>query len=150
MIASAQTGGGGALCGSNSRVFQEERASGESDGVAGTRRDCLWPGVGWAGVAFPARDFRDFHPAESKADIERRRRRTLDEIVLEGLGGWHLVCGYPGPEDWVVASDRTFGKTPLWPDSLRTEVLQPTARRVGIGKRSDLGPFDDKHGLVLN
>lgn len=59
----------------------------------------------------------------------------LDEIVLEGLRAWRPVCGYPEPGDWVFASDRTFGKTPLWPDSPRTKVLQPTARRVGVGKR---------------
>ena len=45
------------------------------------------------------------------------------------------VCGYPEPGGSVFASDRTFGKTPLWPDSLRTKVLQPVARRVGIAKQ---------------
>ncbi len=58
-----------------------------------------------------------------------------DEIVLEGLKAWRLVCGYPNDEDWVFASEQRFGRLPMWPDSLRTKVLQPTARKVGISKR---------------
>jgi integrase len=73
----------------------------------------------------------------------------LDEIVLEGLRAWHPVCGYPEPGDWVFASDRTFGKTPLWPDSLRTKVLQPTARRVGIGKRIGWHTFRRTYSSLL-
>ena len=73
----------------------------------------------------------------------------LDEIVLEGLRAWHPVCGYPEPGDWVFASDRNFGKTPLWPDSLRTKVLQPTARRVGIGKRIGWHTFRRTYSSLL-
>jgi len=73
----------------------------------------------------------------------------LDEIVLEGLRAWHPVCGYPEPGDWVFASDRTFGKTPLWPDSLRTKVLQPTSRRVGIGKRIGWHTFRRTYSSLL-
>lgn len=73
----------------------------------------------------------------------------LDEIVLDGLRAWHPVCGYPEPGDWVFASDRTFGKTPLWPDSLRTKVLQPAARRVGIGKRIGWHTFRRTYSSLL-
>lgn len=73
----------------------------------------------------------------------------LDEIVLEGLRAWHPVCGYPEPGDWVFASDRTLGKTPLWPDSLRTKVLQPTARKVGIGKRIGWHTFRRTYSSLL-
>ena len=73
----------------------------------------------------------------------------LDEIVLEGLRAWHPICGYPEPGDWVFASDRSFGKTPLWPDSLRTKVLQPVARRVGITKQIGWHTFRRTHSSLL-
>jgi len=47
----------------------------------------------------------------------------LDMTVLEDLQSWKNVCGYPEPSDWVFASHHHFGKTPLWPDSLRTKIL---------------------------
>ena len=73
----------------------------------------------------------------------------LDEIVLEGLHAWHPVCGYPEPGDWVFASDYNFGKTPLWPDSLRTKVLQPVARRVGITKQIGWHTFRRTYSSLL-
>jgi hypothetical protein len=48
------------------------------------------------------------------------------------LKAYYPVCGYPQADDWIFASDYNFGKTPLWPDSLRTKMLQPAARRAGI------------------
>ena len=62
---------------------------------------------------------------------------------------WHPVCGYPEPGDWVFASDHHFGKTPLWPDSLRTKILQPVARRVGIGKRIGWHTFRRTYSSLL-
>ena len=73
----------------------------------------------------------------------------LDDIVVEGLQAWLPVCGYPEAGDWVFASDRTFGKTPLWPDSLRAKVLQPTARRVGIKKRVGWHTFRRTYSSLL-
>lgn len=73
----------------------------------------------------------------------------LDEIVLEGLDAWQKVCGYPEPGDWIFASDHSFGKTPLWPDSLRAKVLQPTARRVGITKRIGWHTFRRTYSSLL-
>lgn len=73
----------------------------------------------------------------------------LDEIAIEELLAWHPVCGYPEPGDWVFASDRHFGKTPLWPDSLRTKILQPVARRVGIEKRIGWHTFRRTYSSLL-
>jgi integrase len=73
----------------------------------------------------------------------------LDEIVLEELRAWHPVCRYPELGDWVFASDYNFGKTPLWPDSLRTKVLQPTARRVGITKKIGWHTFRRTYSSLL-
>jgi integrase len=73
----------------------------------------------------------------------------LDEIVIEELLAWHPVCGYPEPGDWVFASDYNFGKTPLWPDSLRTKILQPVARRVGIRKQIGWHTFRRTYSSLL-
>jgi integrase len=73
----------------------------------------------------------------------------LDDILIEGLRAWHPVCGYPKPDDWVFASDYNFGKTPLWPDSLRVKVLQPTAQRVGIAKKIGWHTFRRTYSSLL-
>jgi integrase len=65
------------------------------------------------------------------------------------LLAWHPVCGYPEPGDWVFASDYNFGKTPLWPDSLRTKILQPVARRVGIRKKIGWHTFRRTYSSLL-
>lgn len=73
----------------------------------------------------------------------------LDEFVLERLEAWRLVSGYPESGDWVFASDHHFGKTPLWPDSLRAKILQPVARRVGITKRIGWHTFRRTYSSLL-
>ena len=73
----------------------------------------------------------------------------LDDVVVEGLQAWIQVCGYPEPGDWVFASDRAFGKTPLWPDSLRAKILQPTARRVSITKQIGWHTFRRTYSSLL-
>jgi len=37
------------------------------------------------------------------------------------------MCGFiagASVSDWIFASERVFGKLPVWPDSLRTKILQ--------------------------
>jgi len=74
---------------------------------------------------------------------------VIPEIVIEELLAWHPVCGYPEPGDLVFASDYNFGKTPLWPDSLRTKILQPVARRVGIRKQIGWHTFRRTYSSLL-
>ena len=74
---------------------------------------------------------------------------VIPEIVIEELLAWHPVCGYPEPWDLVFASDYNFGKTPLWPDSLRTKILQPVARRVGIRKQIGWHTFRRTYSSLL-
>lgn len=111
-------------------------------------------GLKWEDVDFTShmaevlRSYSDGAIGPCKTEISEQPV-PLDEIVLEGLRAWHRVCGYPESGDWVFASDRTFGKTPLWPDSLRTKVLQPTARRVGIGKRIGWHTFRRTYSSLL-
>jgi len=59
----------------------------------------------------------------------------LDEIAIEGLIAWRKICPFCSDEDWVFGSERALGKLSVWPDSLRTKILQPAARRAGITKQ---------------
>lgn len=96
-------------------------------------------GLKWEDINFKdqtanvLRSFVDGSIGRCKTEISQQPV-PLDEAVLRDLEAWRLVCGFPDPGDWVFASYQTFGKLPMWPDSLRTKVLQPAARRVGIGK----------------
>jgi integrase len=56
---------------------------------------------------------------------------------------------YSKPDDWVFASDRKFGSMPLWPDSLRTKVLQPSGKRAGITKRIGWHTFRHSYSSLL-
>jgi integrase len=69
--------------------------------------------------------------------------------VIEELLEWHPVCGYPKPEDWIFASHQTFGKMPMWPDSLRRKILQPLARKVGIRKQIGWHTFRRTYSSLL-
>ena len=44
---------------------------------------------------------------------------------------------------------KSLAKTPLWPDSLRAKVLQPTARRVGITKKIGWHTFRRTYSSLL-
>jgi len=73
----------------------------------------------------------------------------LDEVVLSGLRLWQAESAYAQPDDWVFPSDRKFGAMPLWPDSLRTKVLQPAAKRAGITKRIGWHTFRHSYSSLL-
>jgi integrase len=111
-------------------------------------------GLKWEDIDFTThmadvlRSYSDGEMGPCKTEISEQPV-PLDEIVLEGLQGWRQVSGYPEPGDWVFASDHHFGKTPLWPDSLRTKILQPTVRRVGITKRIGWHTFRRTYSSLL-
>jgi integrase len=97
-------------------------------------------GLKWQDIRFDTCEADVLRSFSDGPSVPARRRSLSSRCLLttSSLRGWrlgHPVCGYPKPDDWIFASDYNFGKTPLWPDSLRTKVLQPTARRVGIKKQ---------------
>jgi len=73
----------------------------------------------------------------------------LDEFVIGGLRLWQSETAYSKPDDWVFPSDRKFGAMPLWPDSLRTKILQPAAKRAGIAKRIGWHTFRHSYSSLL-
>lgn len=94
------------------------------------------------------RSFSDGAIGPCKTEISEQPV-PLDEIALEALQAWHPVCGYPKADDWIFASDFNFGKSPVWPDSLRTKILQPIARRVGITKQIGWHTFRRTYNSLL-
>ena len=82
-----------------------------------------------------------------KTEISQHRR--LWTTSSSRGGAWHPVCGYPKPDDWIFASDYNFRQDSLWPDSLRSKVLQPTARRVGIVKQMGWHTFRRTYSSLL-
>jgi integrase len=73
----------------------------------------------------------------------------LDEIAVEGLLSWRSICAFGGDGDWAFASEALFGKRPMWPDSLRTKLLQPAARKAGITKQIGWHTFRHTYSTLL-
>lgn len=117
-------------------------------------RICEVLGIKWEDIDFEThtanvlRSFTDGSIGPCKTEISQQPV-PLDEIVIEELLEWHPVCGFPKPEDWVFASYQTFGKMPMWPDSLRTKILQPIARKVGITKQIGWHTFRRTYSSLL-
>jgi integrase len=74
----------------------------------------------------------------------------LDGLTLEELQSWRTVTHYAAPSDWVFASDRVFGKMPVWAVSSLQKVLQPAARRAGIAKRIGWHMFRHTYSSLLS
>ncbi len=117
-------------------------------------RICEVLGLKWEDINFATctadvlRSYSDGAIGPCKTEISEQPV-PLDDIVAEGLQAWLPVCGYPELDDWIFASDRTFGKTPLWPDSLRAKILQPIARKAGIEKRIGWHTFRRTYSSLL-
>lgn len=73
----------------------------------------------------------------------------LDAITLERLIAWRGICAFGADTDWIFASERLFGKLPVWPDILRSKILQPAAKRAGITKRIGWHTFRHTYSSLL-
>lgn len=66
--------------------------------------------------------------AESRCKTETSQQPLpLDQLTLGELQSWREVTMYAADSDWVFASERLFGKTPVWAVSSLQKVLQPAA-----------------------
>ncbi len=63
-----------------------------------------------------------------------RKPLPLDRFTVECLREWQEKSVYPGPEDWVFASEWQDGEMPPWADTLLERHLQPAAKAAGITK----------------
>lgn len=63
-----------------------------------------------------------------------RRPLPLPPQVVEALKAWKEKSSYTSPNDWVFASELSFGKHPLWPGTLWRRNVAPAIERAGITK----------------
>lgn len=130
-----------------------ERAIGIICATTGLRV-CEVLGLKWQDIDFVDqsmdvhRSFVDGAIGPCKTEISQQPV-PLDGIAVEGLLAWREFCPYGSDEDWVFGSERAFGRLPVWPDSLRTKILQPAARRVGIRKQVGWHTFRHTYSTLL-
>ena len=64
-----------------------------------------------------------------------RRPLPVPPQALEALKAWRDKSSYTSPDHWVLASDVSFGKQPLWPGTLwRRNVVLLRSKAAGISK----------------
>lgn len=106
--------------------------------VMGMRRSEIF-GLKWADVDFGRailhvrRSFVDGVVGAPKTESSRRPL-PIPPPALEALKAWREKSSYTKPDDWVFASDISFGKQPLWPGTLWQRNVVPAIERVGITK----------------
>jgi integrase len=78
-----------------------------------------------------------------------KRPVPMDPILAAELWTWKQHCSYNQPHDWVVASPRTKGKAPYWPDILLSRVVRPAVARAGIQKHVGWHTFRRSFSTML-
>src|SRR5271154_5845869 len=53
---------------------------------------------------------------------------------MEALKAWQEKSSYTATDDWVFASEVSFGKQPLWPGTLWRRNVTPAIAQAGITK----------------
>jgi integrase len=130
-----------------------ERAIGAICATTGLRV-CEVLGLKWEDIDFiektanVLRSYVDGSVGPCKTEVSQQRV-PLDEIAIEGLVAWRVICPFGSDTDWVFGSERAFGKLPVWPDSLRCKILQPAAKKAGIGKRIGWHTFRHTYSSLL-
>ena len=57
---------------------------------------------------------------------------------------------YGSDSDWVFASERVFGKMPIWSNTSLQKVLQPAAKRAKITKAIGWHTFRHTYSSLLS
>jgi len=106
--------------------------------VMGMRRGEIF-GLKWGDVDFERailhirRSYVDGVVGLPKTESSRRPL-PIPPQVLEALKTWREKSSYTKPEDWIFASDVSFGKQPYWPGTLWRRNVVPAIERAGITK----------------
>jgi len=74
------------------------------------------------------------HVGEMKTEASQKPV-PVDGALAVVLRYWSTQTWYRQPDDWVFASPKMHGKQPYWPETLLRCYVQPTAKRLGIGKQ---------------
>lgn len=106
--------------------------------VMGMRRSEIF-GLKWTDVDFDRailhvrRSFVDGVVGPPKTDSSRRPL-PIPPPALEALKAWREKSSYTELDNWVFASDVSFGKQPLWPGTLWQRNIAPAIERAEITK----------------
>ncbi|WP_263367957.1 tyrosine-type recombinase/integrase [Edaphobacter bradus] len=65
---------------------------------------------------------------------ESRKGLPISQDLLDALEGWRAESLYRADEDWVFASVKTNGRTPLWLDMVLRNQIRQAAVASGISK----------------
>jgi integrase len=108
-----------------------------------------------------ARRWRDFDFARFQANVRdaivrnhigdcktetSKKPVPLHPLVIAELQAWRAVSPYPGDDDFVFASVRNQGLTPLAPDMVLNKHIRPALQRAGIVGKV-IGWHSFRHGL---
>lgn len=106
--------------------------------VMGMRRSEIF-GLKWTDVDFDRailhvrRSFVDGVVGPPKTDSSRRPL-PIPPPALKALKAWRGKSSYATSDDWVFASEISFGKQPLWPGTLWQRNVAPAIDRAKITK----------------
>lgn len=73
----------------------------------------------------------------------------LDELARTELQSWRHITMYAADTDWIFASERLFGKMPIWSNSSLQKVLQPAARKARVSKTIGWHTFRHTYSTIL-
>jgi integrase len=137
-----------------SKLPDRERTMGAVCATTGLRISEVL-GLKWEDIDFGQktanvqRSFVDGSMGNCKSEVSQQAV-PVDGIALEELAVWRSVCLYSKRDDWVFGSERLFGRMPIWPDSSRSKVLQPAARKAGITKQIGWHTFRHTYSSLLS
>lgn len=101
-----------------------------------------------AGLADVQRSVVDGAIGDCKSEVSKQPV-PLDALTLDELRSWRKITMYASDADWVFASERLFGKMPIWSNSSLQKVLQPAARMAGIMKLIGWHTFRHTYSTML-
>lgn len=106
--------------------------------VTGMRRGEIF-GLKWADVDLGGailhirRSYVDGVEGPPKTESSRRPL-PIPPQAIEALKVWKEKSSFPAPDNWVFASDFSFGEQPLWPGTLWRRNIAPAITRAKINK----------------
>lgn len=101
-----------------------------------------------SGLADVLRSVVDGAIGDCKSEISKQPV-PLDALTLEELKSWRKLTMYAADTDWVFASERLFGKMPIWANASLQKVLQPAAKKARITKVIGWHTFRHTYSTML-
>jgi integrase len=88
------------------------------------------------------------HVGPVKTD-ESEQTMPLEDVMIADLLGWRAETPYAQETDWIFASERMYGRQPLWPENLMKNHIRKAAQRAGIQKHLSWHVFRHTFSTLL-